>query len=170
MTPTSTSSGVTRTDAARDVLVERIIELRPVMKRLFGAGIYKELRADLHTVTIHQLSALGLLKNRSLSMRELAKELDVSESSATAIADRLVSQGLAERSSDPADRRIVRLTLSEAGTSLVERMDETTRCKAAEALAALTRAQLEQLIDILETLAASGLDDPSARHHPGDQR
>ncbi len=136
----------------RQELTERIFELRPVMKRLFGAGIYRGLREELQAVTIHQLTALSLLKNGSITMRELAKELDVTESSATAVTDRLVKQGLVERHNDPSDRRVVRLSLSPEGGSLVERLDEAASSKAAAMLGALTDKQLEQLVDILVTL------------------
>jgi DNA-binding MarR family transcriptional regulator len=123
------------------------------MKRLFGAGIYRELREELHSVTIHQLTALGHLKGGSVTMRQLARDLDVSESSTTAVTDRLVRQGLVERQSDPNDRRVVRLALSSVGSDLVERLDEAATSRTAEMLAALTDIQLGQLIDILETLA-----------------
>lgn len=151
-------------------LTERVFELRPLMKRLFGAGIYRELREELHSVTIHQLTALGHLKGGSVTMRELARDLDVSESSATAVTDRLVRQGLVERRDDPADRRVVRLALSPTGSALVDRLDEAVASKTSEMLSALTDTQLEQLIDILETLAAAQPDDSCPHRHPGAQR
>lgn len=159
--------GLSRPTRTRIELTEQVFELRPIMKRLFGAGVYRELRDELHSVTIHQLTALGHLKGGSVTMRELAKHLDVSESSATAVSDRLIRQGLVERSSDPTDRRVVRLSLSPAGSALVERLDEAATSKIGELLAALTDTQLEQLIDILETLASVQTNDgplpPGAR-------
>jgi DNA-binding MarR family transcriptional regulator len=150
----------------RDELNERVVELRPAMKRLFGAGIYRDLREELNSVTIHQLTALGFLKGGTVTMRELAKDLDVSESSATAVTDRLVRQGLVERQSDPSDRRVVRLALSPVGRTLVERIDEAATSKTAEMLAALSDIQLVQLIDILETLAET-TDTRCNPRHPG---
>jgi len=85
-----TAAGLADTNLRRDELTERLIELRPAMKRLFGAGMYRELAEELRSVTIHQLTALAHLKGRSTTMRELARYLDVSESSATAVTDRLV--------------------------------------------------------------------------------
>jgi len=149
MTPAAAVGGAT---SQRQQLTERVFELRPAMKRLFGAGIYRELRDELQSVTIHQLTALGHLKGGSVTMRELSKELDVTESSATAVTDRLVRQGLVERQSDPHDRRVVRLALSESGRALVERLDEAASSKIGQMLTGLTDNQLEQLVDILETL------------------
>jgi len=159
-----------RASAARAELTERVFELRPLMKRLFGAGIYRELRGELQSVTIHQLTVLGHLKCGSVTMRELAKDLEVSESSATAVTDRLVRQGLVERRSDPSDRRVVRLSLSPSGSALVERLDEAAAAKTGETLAALTEAQLEQLIEILETLARAQTDDRYHERNPGASR
>jgi DNA-binding MarR family transcriptional regulator len=138
----------------RQELTERVFALRHAMKRLFGAGMYKELREELQSVTIHQLQTLGLLTSGPLAMRELAKGLEVSESSATAVTDRLVRQGLVERHSDPSDRRIVRLALSPKGADLVTRLDEAAAAKAAETLSVLSDAQLRSLVDILETLSS----------------
>jgi len=154
----------------RAELTERVFELGPLLKRLFGAGLYRELRDELQSVTIHQLTALGHLKSGSVTMRELAKDLDVSESSATAVTDRLVRQGLVERQSDPTDRRVVRLALSPAGSTLVGRLDEAAATKMGEVLAALTDTQLEQLIDILETLAVSPASDRCTSRHGGVTR
>ncbi|MGC9961717.1 MAG: MarR family transcriptional regulator [Acidimicrobiales bacterium] len=158
MTPAATI-GTPRTTRDRAVLTEQVFELRPIMKRLFGAGVYRELREELHSVTIHQLTALGHLKAGPVTMRELAKDLDVSESSATAVSDRLVRQGLVARSSDPTDRRVVRLSLSPTGSALIERLDEAAASKIGGLLAALTDTQLEQLVDILETLASAQTND-----------
>ncbi|MGH3409935.1 MAG: hypothetical protein ACRDRJ_46700, partial [Streptosporangiaceae bacterium] len=41
----------------------------------------------------------------------------------TAIADSLVAAGLARRETEPGDRRVVRLHLTEAGTAAVQRAD-----------------------------------------------
>ena len=150
-----TAAALADANVRRDELTERLIELQPSMKRLFGGGMYRELADELHSVTIHQLTALAHLKGRSITMRELARFLDVSESSATAVTDRLVRQGLVERRSDPNDRRVVRLALSSSGTTLVERLEAAASSKTAELVAVLTDAQLGQLVDILEALTAA---------------
>src|SRR5208283_2834004 len=123
--------------SARDVLVDRYLELQPQIQRRFSASLHRELREELHSVTVHQLGVLMLLRGQSVTMRELAKELDVGESAATAVVDRLVRQGLVVRHDDPSDRRVVRLLLSEAGESLVTELHETASRKTASLLVAL---------------------------------
>lgn len=139
----------------RAELVEAFLQLRPVLKRHFAVQLEHELRDELHNVTVHQLEALGCLRHNSHTMSELAKDLGVGESAATALTDRLVRQGLVERGSDPKDRRIVRLELSRSGRRLVERLHESTGRKSAAMLEVLSDEQLEHLVDILATLSSS---------------
>jgi len=73
----------------------------------------------------HQLSVLTYLRGQSVTMRELARELAVGESAATAVVDRLVRQELVVRCDDPSDRRLVRLALSGTGESLVTKLHAT---------------------------------------------
>lgn len=169
MTDTTGTAARRRAEAAgatsscrtsRDELVDRFFELQPQMQRRFNLGIHRELRDELHSVTVHQLGVLLHLRAGTLTMRELAKELDVSESAATAVTDRLVRQDLVVRQDDPSDRRIVRLALSAAGATLVTKLHETACRKTASLLSVLSDRQLAQLISIMETLEAA---DP-----PGD--
>ncbi len=53
----------------------------------------------------------------------LAERLAVAKPTLTAIADSLVAAGLARRETEPGDRRVVRLHLTEAGTAAVQRAD-----------------------------------------------
>jgi len=137
---------------ARDALVDRYFELQRQIQRRMSLGMQRELREELHSLTVHQLGVLMLLRDQSVTMRELAKELDVGESAATAVVDRLVRQRLVVRHDDPADRRVVRLALSGIGESLVTKMHETACRKTADLLVALSYEQLAELVTIMETL------------------
>ena len=53
----------------------------------------------------------------------LAERLAVAKPTLTAIADSLVSAGLARREDEPGDRRVVRLHLTDAGTAAVAHAD-----------------------------------------------
>jgi len=90
-------------------------------------------------------------------MRELAKELDVGESAATAVVDRLVRQDLVVRCDDPSDRRVVRLALSDTGESLVTKLHATACRKTANLLVALSDYQLAQLVATMEMLDAAAI-------------
>lgn len=144
--------------SVRGALVDRYFELQPHLQRRFSAVVHRELRDELQSVTLHQLGVLFQLRSTTLTMRELARELDVSESAATAVTDRLVRQGLVDRLDDPADRRVVRLELSKSGAALVKQLHDTARRKTASLLSALDDAQLVQLVSIMETLDAAASD------------
>ena len=144
--------------SARSALVDRYFELQPHLQRRFSAAVHRELRDELQSVTLHQLGVLFQLRSTTLTMRELARELDVSESAATAVTDRLVRQGLVDRLDDPADRRVVRLEISKSGAALVEQLHDAARRKTASLLSALDDAQLVQLVSIMETLDAAASD------------
>jgi DNA-binding MarR family transcriptional regulator len=155
MSTTMQRSSARSSAAARRALIDRMSELKPALDRKMRVRLPEDLQADLQAVTIHQLDALRLLERDGLRMRELARELDISEPASTALADRLVRNGLVERLADPADRRTVRLELSEAGRDLMSRWGTHRRQAMTVAFEVLSDRQLSALIDILETLAAA---------------
>ncbi len=66
-----------------------------------------------------QVMALGRLEpGRPCAMSELAGALRCDNSNVTGIVDRLEARGLVERQADPADRRVKRLVLTDAGRRL----------------------------------------------------
>jgi DNA-binding MarR family transcriptional regulator len=144
-----------RSAAARRALIDRMSVLKPALERRMRVHLPEDLRADLQSITIHQLEALGLLDRGGLRMSELAHELDISEPASTALADRLVRGGLVDRQADPADRRIVRLELSPTGHDLMSRWGSHRRRVITTAFEVLSDRQLAAFIDIMETLAAA---------------
>jgi DNA-binding MarR family transcriptional regulator len=158
-TPHQSNPGTTGAPelSSREILVDRYCELQPQMQRRFSAILQRELRDELQAVTGHQLSVLTYLRGRSVTMRELARELAVGESAATAVVDRLVRQGLVVRCDDPSDRRLVRLALSGTGESLVTKLHATACQKTANLLVSLSDDQLAQLVATMEMLDAAAI-------------
>ncbi len=171
-TPSPSSSGTIASagHSPRELLVDRYCELQPHLQRRFSALLHRELREELPAVTGHQLSVLTYLRGQSVTMRELAKELEVGESAATAVVDRLVRQGLVVRRDDPADRRVVRLALSDSGESLVTKLHASACKKTAGLLMSLSDDQLAQLVATMEMLDTAAvahealLDCEPAKH------
>ena len=139
----------------REELVQRVFAMRPVLHRRFGEELNRELHDELQHVTINQLSVLQHLQEGTKSMRELAKTLGFSESSATATADRLVREGLVERLDDPGDRRVVLLALTTEGCTFVERVQEAVTRKTSRMLNALSDRQLVEFVEICQTMLAA---------------
>jgi DNA-binding MarR family transcriptional regulator len=86
-------------------------------------------------------------------MGQLSKELDVPLSTATRIVNGLVDNGLAERTDDPEDRRVVRVILTETGRSLHQIMNEFMRERIDQILGRFTAEEREQFIFLLLKVA-----------------
>ena len=102
-----------------DEILNRLLHLRRGLASWFG--LRDEGDAGFQDVTLHQREALLRMPAEGATMREFARSLGISQGSATALADRLVSRALVVRDTDPADRRIVRLVPTALGQELVAR-------------------------------------------------
>jgi len=159
---------------SRHELVERFLELRPALARRFAAARSPELRGELGLVTVHQLEVLHGLAGGDVTMSQLARRLDISESAGTALVDRLVARGMVERHPDQGDRRLVRVALSDAARVMTEQYRGLKRDRAAEALSVLSLEDLAALVRICEAITAPSVvpDRPGVLHQrsgrPGD--
>ena len=150
--------GPARAGSWRDDAVDRFVRLRPAVLARMAASVPAELRAEFESVTGRQLQALNALPGAGLTMRELASSLGVSGATASVLGDRLVAQGLAVRSPDPSDRRIVRLAATKQGAELTERYREAQRGAVAALLDSLTDDQVDAWLDVMQTLADGAAD------------
>lgn len=75
-------------------------------------------------LSLPQYRVLSLLGGGSAAATALADHLAVSRPNVTAIVDGLVERGFVERLTDPADRRRVRHSLTEAGGAALGTADE----------------------------------------------
>ena len=111
-------------------------------------------RCALTGLTAGQLNALDCISQEGITMSQLARALRVTESSATALADRLLAAGAISRERDAFDRRLVRVVVTEAGQALAT----SYRQDLEEGLEQLL-GQLEKSKLIAITLAMSQLGD-----------
>jgi DNA-binding MarR family transcriptional regulator len=150
------------TPAGRDLLAEQILDLIPRLRRRFEQAFPPELREELASVTVHQLEALRqLCRDGAMTMAELAQAQAIGLSSATALADRLLRQGLAQRTSDPHDRRVVRLVPTDAAAQLVERFAAAKRRTALHALDSLDDGEAATLLSLLGKIAETPAPEAS---------
>jgi MarR family transcriptional regulator, lower aerobic nicotinate degradation pathway regulator len=75
--------------------------------------------ASEHGISIIQARLLGILRDRTPTMKELGKLLGLDKSSTTGLVDRAASRGLVARIPSETDRRSVRVRLTDDGRSLV---------------------------------------------------
>jgi DNA-binding MarR family transcriptional regulator len=128
--------------------------------RLAMAGLSRRLRKDWpDELTPSRVSALATVAaGEPLAVGELAKRMGVSTPTVSHIVDALDKQGLIARLPDPHDRRICRLTTSEAGEELLEELSRRTTGILADRIHRLPPAQqsaLEAALPALEALAAA---------------
>jgi DNA-binding MarR family transcriptional regulator len=103
--------------------------------------------------------ALALLHHHGpVSQQELADQMRLDRSVMVAIIDHLEHLGAVERRRDAGDRRRHALHLTDHGVDLLARCNQLIEQGTAQRLAPLTRAQREQLRELLATLVAGNPD------------
>ena len=138
-----------------DIIAENLISIHPLLYK----SISKPLRTET-SITPAGMFVLGRLKRHGmLSMSDIGKYLAMPKPHITVIVDRLIEEGYVERQSDPNDRRIVNIIITEKGLKDFEEIklvvSETLKSK----LLLLSEKELEilatasqQVKDILITI------------------
>ncbi|MGB8180162.1 MAG: MarR family transcriptional regulator [Acidimicrobiales bacterium] len=75
-----------------------------------------------HDLSIIQTRLLGALRDRKLSMAQIARLISLDKSSTTGLVDRAEKRGYVERSIAPHDGRSVLVTLTTSGRRVVDRV------------------------------------------------
>ena len=96
-------------------------------------------------------------------MADLAERLEVVPRAVTTLVDGLEASGKVRRVPDPANRRVIRIELTEDGRAALRELRAARRAAAEEILAPLADEQRAVLGDLLNTL----LDGAAAPHHGG---
>ncbi len=95
------------------------------------------------------------LPDRAMRLSDLADRLHIAPRSATTVVDALEEAGLVERAPDPADRRAVRILLTGAGRSAVERIGQVRHEVALEYFGPVSPAEQDALLRALRTAEAA---------------
>lgn len=85
-------------------------------------------------------------------MADLAERLEVVPRAVTTLVDGLEASGKVRRVPDPANRRVIRIELTEDGLKTLQGLREVRRAAAEEILAPLTDDQRDVLGGLLDTL------------------
>ena len=111
------------------------------------------LRRD-HGTTLPRFDVMAALHRRSapITMGELSRLLLVSNGNATAVVDRLEAEGLVARQPDPADRRTVRVALTETGRAAFDRLAAEHEAAVDRLFAALDETGIEAMTAELKRL------------------
>jgi len=104
-----------------------------------------ERRAGERGLSMIQTRLLGVLRDRTPSMNELAKLLVLDKSSVSGLVDRAERRGLVTRIRSTADRRAVLVSLTDAGRSLVVSVSGRFEADVAAILACLRPSDRQAL-------------------------
>ncbi len=112
---------------------------------IFGvAGVDGECCENISHVEFRTLHTA--MRQHNCTMQDIARKAVVTKSGATRIVRRLEDKGLARRVEDPKDGRICCVILSEAGKSLLKRIEDQLTYKMETILAVMDPALREVLI------------------------
>ncbi len=99
-------------------------------------------------MTVAQKRLLYILDlNGPQRMSEIARLSGVTLPAATAVVDRLVEAGLVERHSEPNDRRVVRIALTEKGRKMIASMNSVHERRLRDVLEKLTPEERTALVE-----------------------
>jgi len=147
----------------------------PSQLRLAVMRLARRLRQEsAGAITLSQLSALATVEHHGpLSLGELADIERVAPPSMTRIAAHLEERGLVARSTDSTDRRVARLAITDAGSSLLRQTRTRRDAFLAHRLSTLSdeeREILARALPILERLRADSDESGEAARVDGAGR
>ncbi|MDQ3948705.1 MAG: MarR family transcriptional regulator [Gemmatimonadota bacterium] len=108
-----------------------------------------------HGITLQQYNVLRILKGASpdpLPTLEIAQRMIEEQPGITRLLDRLGAKGLVRRERCADDRRQVHCWITKAGLDLLAELDPVVNKADEAAVAALSPAQLQQLLQLLEVI------------------
>lgn len=127
----------------------QVTEIMPFLLREFVKREKNELATG--RISFPQMVALDLLAQRSkVKMSEIAHALSVQLSTATPLVDRLVRQGMAARSRDENDRRLVWVSATAKGRKVVANIIREKQNSIREIFGGLTDEERCQYLCVLK--------------------
>jgi DNA-binding MarR family transcriptional regulator len=125
--------------------IDKFWECFPPVWHTLKAHIRHE-AAENFNITVGQFHILRRIKNGTDSVSKLADDRHTSRPAISRSVDMLVNRGLVNRTHNPYDRRIVQLSLTEEGQSLMEEIFCNTRKWMAEKLSVLGDDEFEAIL------------------------
>lgn len=114
------------------------------------ARMERELASAGHELTFSQFLTLKRLAHGEASASELARKAELNPGAMTRLLDRLEERGLTVRVADPADRRALLVSLTEAGWAMWADIDQCGARVRARAFKGLSDAEQDALVRLLQ--------------------
>jgi len=91
-------------------------------------------------------------KHGPLRMSEIGKHMGISKPYMTLLVNKLISEGLVERVSDADDRRVVNVTITEAGRDAIREFSRTAREAVIKNLSSLDSGDISSLHESMKRI------------------
>jgi DNA-binding MarR family transcriptional regulator len=151
--PTRPRHSVSNTDELVDAVLGA--------SRALVAVAARSLATVAEDVTLAQYRVLVVLASRGPQrLADLATALTVDRSTATRMCDRLVRKGLVGRRRGTEDRRVVRISLTEAGALLVHEVSRRRRAEIHRIVRRMHPASRAPVVDALQAFAEAAGEVP----------
>ncbi|MDD9934090.1 MAG: MarR family transcriptional regulator [Myxococcales bacterium] len=127
---------------------------------------HRLLRAGGHGITHMEVRVLGYLaRHAGATQRDIARDTGRDKAQLARLIKSLREQGLLASEADPQDRRNHRLSLTDAGKSVLQELQKHSAAVATKAVATLSPAEVDQLASLLRRVqrnldASEGSEDP----------
>jgi DNA-binding MarR family transcriptional regulator len=112
-----------------------------------------------HDLSMTQLRLIGVLRDRTPGMQELAGHLGLDKSSVTGLVDRAEARGLVRRRSSAHDGRAVTVSLTPSGRRIGVAILARVTTAITALVEPLTAAQERDLVKLVGRLLAAGAPD-----------
>jgi DNA-binding MarR family transcriptional regulator len=137
------------------LLAEQAADLTDLLPRLMRAMFTLDDSDPTMELPVAQLRVCTLLDPGPRTISDLAKELNITVSAVTQLADRLEAAGLVERLAGQEDRRTKRLRLTEQGAETLRARRQRRITRVVEVLRTLPAADRAEVLKALATLLAA---------------
>lgn len=138
----------------REEIIERVIQSRRRVNHFIREGSV-ESWINLN-LTIPQMKCLCYIsRHGKTNLSGLAAGIHVTPANVTGIIDRLTEQGLVDRIQDSSDRRVLWLSVTEKGESMLANLREGKSGRMRELLERLSDKELDIVSDAFDILAGA---------------
>lgn len=148
--------------ASEQLALNTFIKLQRAATTFQSALTRKE---TIGPLTLSQFAVLeALYYGGPMCVGEIGSKVLKSDGNMTLVVDNLEKQGYVERRRDPSDRRLVRVHITEAGTTLIQEIMPNHVATLRQMMSVLTAEEQIQLSDLCRKLGIATLEESEARH------
>ena len=138
-------------------VAEEMVRTHPILHRKLHRDLFKVVLEEIGADIAHHHMMIMRMIQRSgpLSSSEIGEMLAIAKSQMTHSVDRLIRLGMVEREHCTEDRRKVRISLTDKGRSMLERIDKSINNRLKEKLVVLSDDELKKLAECFHYIGDS---------------